>query len=346
MKPLIHNYSRDELATLCEEMGEPGFRAKQLWNWLYVHRAGSWDAMANLPQALRRRLADRLELQAFAEVEVHGEAGDTRKLVADLRDGHRIESVLIPARGRMTLCLSSQVGCRFACAFCASGRAGFIRDLEPGEIIAQWRTAERISEDGSAERKVTHVVYMGVGEPLDNLEAVLKSARILNHPDGANIGARRITFSTCGVIPGIERLAREPEQFELSVSLHAPEDELRSRLMPANRRWPLDALLTTCADYTGRTGRIVTFEYTLIAGVNDTPAHARELARRLSRFPSRVNLIPLSPVEEYEGCAPDPKQAERFIRELDRAGVHATLRRSRGVHHGAACGQLRARAQH
>jgi 23S rRNA (adenine2503-C2)-methyltransferase len=243
---------------------------------------------------------------------------------------------MIPAADRRTLCLSSQVGCKFHCAFCASGQGGFQRQLSSGEIVQQVILASRLLGD-----RPTHVVYMGVGEPFDNYDAVLKSVRTLNHADGLGIGARRITISTCGVVPGIERLANEAIQVELSVSLHAPNDTVRNTLMPVNKSWPVAELLEACRAYAEQTHRIVTFEYTLIRGVNDREAEARELARRLAGLPCRVNLIPLSEVAEFNGKPSMPDAADLFIRTLAVRHVNATLRASKGTRIRAACGQLR-----
>lgn len=340
-KPLIHGLSRDELLRAVGDLGLPRFRADQLWRWLHVQRTDQWDAMANLPAKLRRELADSFELTSAANSGTNtGDAG-TRKILAELRDGDAVEEVLIPAGPRRTVCVSTQVGCGFACSFCASGQAGFRRNLEAGEIVGQVLLAAR--EWGE---KPTNVVYMGIGEPLDNYDAVLKSVRILNDDDGLNIGARRITISTCGLVPGIQRLATEGLQVELSVSLHAADDTLRSRLMPVNRTHPLDELLPACAAYTTQTRRIITFEYTLIGGVNDSCEQARLLAKRLSAFPCRVNLIPFSQVEEFGGRAGGEKQAEAFVRDLSASGVNATLRASRGRNVQAACGQLRFQEKH
>ncbi len=255
-----------------------------------------------------------------------------------LRDGECVEIVLLADRDRHTLCVSSQVGCRFACAFCASGQAGFRRNLAAGEIVGETLAAAR-----SLGGRPDNIVFMGIGEPMDNYDAVLAAIRILNDPDGLNIGARHITISTNGIIPGIERLAGEGLQVELAVSLHAPNDAVRNRLMPVNRRYPMPELLTACARYTQRTKRIVTFEYTLVRGINDSAEQARELANRLKVFPSRVNLIPLSPVTGFDGQPSAPGVSERFLATLDQAGINATLRNSQGQRIQAACGQLRLR---
>jgi len=336
--PLILGNTRAELATLIESLDQPAYRAGQVWHWLYTQNVSDWSQMKNVPATLRTRLAERFRLQAAVDIKTDGESDGTRKILVGLRDGERVEEALIPADNRRTVCVSSQAGCRFRCAFCASGQAGFRRHLETGEIVAQALLAWR----GFGE-KPTHVVVMGVGEPFDNYHAVLKAVRIINDPDGLCIGARRITISTAGVIPGIERLAEEGLQVELSVSLHAPSDKLRSELMPINRTYPLPRLLKTCEEYFEKTNRMITFEYTLIAGVNDQPRHAKELARLLAPLPFRVNFIPLSPVAEYPGAPSAAAVAERFIRALDKEGVNATLRASRGTAVHAACGQLRSR---
>jgi 23S rRNA (adenine2503-C2)-methyltransferase len=333
---LIHGLPLPELRALADEHGQPDYRAVQLWHWLYARRVRSWDAMTNLPQRWRDRLSGEYSLEPATVRSTQSADRGTRKLLVGLPDGDAVEEVLIPAAGRRTVCVSSQVGCRYRCAFCASGQAGFRRQLEAGEIVGQVLLAGDVYGDPP-----THVVFMGIGEPFDNYNAVMTSIRIINDGEGLAIGARRITISTCGVIPGIERLAQEGLQVELSVSLHAPTDALRSSLMPANRVYPLRDLLETCRDYTRQTRRIVTFEYTLVDGINDTPIHARELVQRLAGFPCRVNLIPLSPVEEFGAAASKPAAAELFVRELARARINATLRDSRGVDLKAACGQLR-----
>ena len=348
MKPLAHSLSRVEINALCAELGAPRYRSDQLWQWLYTKRAESWDEVRTLPRALREKLAERIELAPLALVELQGPPEGTRKILAELPDGERVEAVLLPATNavsrdgtaskRRTVCVSSQVGCRYKCAFCASGQAGFGRNLETGEIIGQVMLAAR--EFGEAP---THVVFMGMGEPFDNYDAVLKAVRILNDPNGLTIGARRMTLSTSGVIPGIERLAEEGIQVELSVSLHAPDNALRSRLMPVNQRYPLPDLLAACRAYGERTRRLITFEYTLIRGMNDRPEHARALIQALRGIRARVNLIPLSPVAEFEGQTATPEATEGFMLTLTDAGLNVTVRRSEGRGLQAACGQLRYR---
>ena len=326
---------------VCAVARQPAFRARQIWRWLYQERVESWEAMTNLPAAWRQALAPAFPLSPWLAEERQVAADGVTKLLLTCRDGQAIETVLIPSDERLTLCVSTQAGCAFGCAFCATGRGGYVRNLDAGEIVGQYMAASR----AAAPRRLTHLVVMGMGEPFANYDATLRAVRIFNAYDGIGIGARRITLSTCGVVPGIRRLAGENLQVELSVSLHAPTDELRSAIMPVNRQWPLSELLAACADYTERTGRIITFEYTLVAGLNDSPAHADALLACIRPVRGRVNLIPLSPVEGYAGHPPPPESCEAFARRLSQGGVNVTLRQSRGGGIDAACGQLRLRRQ-
>ena len=339
MKTALQGLFPEELKALCQAAGQPAFRAKQLWQWLQVQGATRWEEMANLPKDLKERLAETHTPAPVDAVQTSGITGGPTKWLLRLDDGDSIETVLIPARDWATVCLSTQVGCKMGCAFCASGKCGFARDLSAGEIVAQFQLVA-----AAQGKRPDNVVYMGMGEPFDNYDEVLKSIRILNHPDGLNVGARRITISTCGVIPGIRRLAEEGLQVELSVSLHAPNHELRRRLMPIENKYPLPELLAACVDYTAKTKRFVTFEYTLIRGVNDSVDDAEELADHLRLFSCRVNLIPLSPVEEFAGEAPSRASIEAFQRTLENRGVSVTLRESKGKGVDAACGQLRRRS--
>ncbi len=338
--PLIHGLSRAQLTEICRELDQPAYRARQIWRWLYHRFAADWSEMKNLPLSLRQALAQRLALASAAVTRTQNEAGEgtTTKWLIALADGDWVEEVLIPARGRMTLCVSSQVGCKFDCAFCASGKAGFRRNLGTGEIVGQVIVAAR-----SLGATPSNLVFMGMGEPLDNYDAVLAAIRIINDAEGLSLGARRITISTCGIIPGIQRLAQEGLQVELSISLHAPDDALRSRLLPVNRTYPLGDLLEACRIYAEQTGRLITFEYTLIQGVNDSPEQARELSRILHPIHARVNLIPLSTVAEFEGRAPPAPVVRAFLNILESARINATLRISKGGGVDAACGQLRRR---
>lgn len=341
VRPSLYGLDDEEFSSLVQACGGEAYRVRQLREWMYQRFAPAWAAMSNIPKNLRTALAERVaDLEGtLSPVETAGEEGSgTRKLLSRLSDGELVETVLIPARDRTTVCVSSQVGCGFRCAFCASGLNGCVRSLTRGEIVAQAVRAASL-----LGRRPDRIVFMGIGEPFANYENALWAARRMNaaEPAGLGIGARHITFSTCGVVPGIERFAREGMQFELSVSLHAPNNALRDRLMPVNRSWPLEKLIPACRAYTEQTGRIITFEYTLVTGFNDGPEQARELLRLLRPFPCRVNLIPLNPVPEFKGETPSAATCERFRVLLERGGLNATLRRSKGRGVNASCGQLR-----
>lgn len=338
-KQFIHGLFLRELQAWVEQAGEKKFRAKQMWEWLYIHQVQSWDEMTNIPKALREKLAADFVFDALEKVKVQESDTGTRKILSRLTDGELIEEVLIPAEDRRTVCVSSQVGCMFGCAFCASGQLGVKRNLKAGEIVGEILSAER--EYGE---RITNVVFMGIGEPFDNYDEVMRAIRILNDPDGYCLGARRITISTCGVVPGIQRFENEGLQVELSVSLHATSDAVRDTLMPVNASWPMEELMETCRQYTARTKRIITFEYTMIRDVNDTPEHARELVELLRSFPCRVNLIPLSEIDEYDGKTSRRESVEHFIRQLEKAGINVTIRWSKGIDVNAACGQLRSQS--
>lgn len=340
MPVALHGLTFGELQDAMSAGGDPAFRARQLWQWLYVQRATDWSAMVNLPRALRMRMASRYSLAAVIEQNRQLASDGAGKLLLSLADGETVETAVIPAARRRTVCVSSQAGCRFRCAFCASGQSGFRRHLDAAEIVGQVLAAARVFEAAP-----THLVFMGIGEPLDNPEALERTLRIVNHSEGLAIGARRITISTCGVIPGIRRLAQFPMQVELSVSLHAPDDALRSELMPVNRKYPITDLLAECRRYYQTTGRLITFEYTLIGGCNDSAGQARKLVERLRTFPARVNLIPLSPVAEFSGKPSSLAAQKGFMRILEQAGINTTLRASRGAGVAAACGQLRTHLQ-
>jgi len=338
-KRLAHGLLPGDWQHLCRELDMPRYRADQIWKGLYHQRVSSFQELSTLPADLRARLDEAVQADPLRLTHVDGKPPGTRKLLLELEDVDAVETVLIAAQGRRTVCLSTQAGCKFGCVFCASGQAGFKRNLQAGEIVGQLVAAAR--EFGDTP---THVVFMGIGEPFDNYDALLTSIRIINDHVGLNIGARRITISTVGVVPGIERLCTEGLQIELSVSLHASNDEARSEIMPINRRYPIDTLVRACAAYTEASGRIVTFEYTLISGVNDSPECAEELTARLGGFSCRVNLIRLNPIDEYEGEACSEATVKMFIELLHKRGINATYRDSRGRHVNAACGQLRLRA--
>lgn len=317
---------------------------------LYGEGAVRSDQFTTLPLGLRKVLEEEFVLQAVGVIQKAGAKGYTRKLLLNLIDDNQVEAVFIPGRNggdrgsrevsRRTACISSQVGCRFACAFCASGKGGFVRNLDAGEMVGQ-----ALAVQDEFRTKVTNVVFMGVGEPLDNYENTIKAVRILNDKQGLNIGARKITISTSGLSPQIRRLCDEGIQFELSVSLHAADDARRSELMPVNRKYPLKELMAACRSYTSVTGRIITFEYTLIRDLNDSESDAQKLVELLADLPCRVNLIPLSPVQEFSGCAVSSSGAGKFADRINNAGINCTIRRSAGDRLEAACGQLRARTK-
>jgi len=331
----IKELTFEDLRTVLKGMGEPAFRAGQIFSWLYKKDASRFEEMSDLGQTLREKLAARFTV-SWPEPGRHLRSRDgAEKFVVRLADGRSIETVLIPGPGRATVCLSTQVGCRFGCPFCASGRPGFGRNLSPAEIINQVLFARRVSG-----RTATHVVFMGMGEPLDNYDSVSRAIRLINAPQGMGLAARRITVSTCGLLPGIEKLKALGLQVELSVSLHAASDELRNRLVPLNKKYPLAKLVPALLDYHRATGRQVTLEYALVKGLNDTLAEADRLVTLARRVRAKVNLIPLSPTGA-PGYEPSPRPAAvAFVRRLEERGVRATLRRSKGGDIQAACGQL------
>ena len=328
----------DEWKPILVDRGLRAFRADQILQSLYRDCIRDWDGATTLPKDFRETLKEEFPITPCEVAAVSESSDGTKKLLVSFADGEAVETVLIPAASRFTQCISTQAGCAMGCAFCASGANGLSRSLAADEIVAQHMLARSFGE-------VTNIVVMGMGEPFANYDETLRALRLINSGRGPNIGARHITLSTCGVVPGIERLAREGIQFELSVSLHAPNDELRSQLMPVNRRWPLDVLLPACAAYTAATKRIITFEYTVVAGVNDSRACAEELARQVRRVPmAKVNLIPLSPVAHRPDFrTPDEKTMLMFLDVLMKNRVQTMLRRSRGKDADAACGQLRLR---
>jgi 23S rRNA (adenine2503-C2)-methyltransferase len=328
-----------DLAREFEELGEPAFRATQVREWIFKRGAASFEEMSSLPASLREALAQRFVVRT-ARIADHVAAGDgTRRFTLRLGDGHVIESVLIPMPKGWTACLSSQVGCRWRCDFCASGARGLVRDLSTGEILDEALLMQQEARGG-----LRNVVFMGIGEPLDNYDNVLAAVRTIVSKDGLGIGARRVTISSCGVVPGIERLGSEKLQVKLAVSLNAPDDARRASLMPVNRKWPLKELVAACRRYVGATDRRVTFEYVLISGVNEAPTDARMLAKLLRGLLCKVNLLCLNPHEYQPHQSVSRRTAHQFRSVLEAAGVEATVRASKGADAGAACGQLRLRA--
>ena len=343
MKPSLTGIIPEELADFLQERGATSYRAKQITDWIYKKRVASFDAMTDLPNELRAQLTAEFDTPKIEVVRVLGSKDTTQKFLFRLRDQNLIESVLIPASpalygqhsDRRTICVSSQVGCAYGCKFCASGLDGWTRNLDAGEMVQQLIAVEEKSGE-----KIDNVVFMGMGEPLANMKNLLRAIRIINAPWGLGIGARHITISTSGLAPQIRELANESTQFRLALSLHGATDEVRGRIMPVNRKYPLKVLLEACDYYVAKKGRM-TFEYILIAGINDTDEQAGELAKIARRLAAKINLIPYNTVEGLEWSRPSRSRQERFQSFLREHGVIATLRREKGHDIAAACGQLR-----
>ena len=327
-----------------KELGEPKFRAAQAVDWIFRRRVRTWEEMTNLPAALREKLRTEFPPVSLTQVRVSGSEDTTRKFLFKLGDGQLVESVLIPASpalygersDRRTICISSQVGCAYGCKFCASGLDGWKRNLSAGEIVDQLLQVEAI-----AGERINNIVFMGMGEPMANYDNLLRAIGILNAPWGVGLGARHMTVSTSGLVPQIRKLAEQPLQIRLAISFHGATDEVRSRIMPVNKKYPLAELLDACADYVERKRQKITFEYILIEGVNDSDEQARLLAKHARRIGAKVNLIPYNTVTGLDWVRPAEDVQEAFLRTLRNAGVDATLRREKGHDIAAACGQLR-----
>jgi 23S rRNA (adenine2503-C2)-methyltransferase len=332
---------QQELERFFAARGKPPFRARQVVRWIFEGDAQGVDDMTDLPLEERKALAAAYELRE-PEVDTVARSSDgTAKHLWRLHDGELVESVLIPAGDRLTLCISSQAGCAMGCTFCATGWGGFRRHLSAGEIVSQFRASRRwAAEEGYGP--ITNLVYMGMGEPLANREAVMSSLTILNQ--GYRFGARRITVSTVGVVPGIRELARRPEQFRLALSLHAPDEALRRELIPLEKRWPLPEVLDALREFDAAGGKRITFEYTMIDGVNDDPSLAPRLATMARELRAFVNLIPFNPIPYRDWGASPPDRVAHFARVLEERGVDVAVREPRGRDIDAACGQLRAHA--
>lgn len=335
----IKDLTLPELEDLFKNMGEPAYRARQVADWAFKKGVSSFEDMTNLPAALKSRLAG---LAILGKVEVVkkqvSSSGDTVKYLYRLDDGQTVETVLMDYSYGRSVCISTQAGCRMGCALCASTLGGLARDLSAGEMYDQVLAVQKDSG-----RRVSHVVLMGSGEPLDNFDNSVKFLININAGYGLNIGFRHITLSTCGVEPRIRQLAGLGFPITLAVSLHAPVDHLRNRLVPINRKYPLAALMEACRYYSTRTGRRITFEYALLAGVNDSPELAGKLARLIRGIPCHINLIPYNPVKEREFKRPSLEAVRSFRALLEEAGVEVTIRRELGADIDAACGQLRRR---
>ncbi len=367
----IKSLTREEIEAQFKLWGQPVYRVTQLLEWLYVRHVTAWDAMTNLPKKLRVQLAENYSLQSLELVRKQGSRDITQKFLWKLADGAFIESVLIPANpalygeasDRHTLCISTQVGCAYGCKFCASGLDGWKRNLNPNEIVEQVLAIERWNEQEAegarpeargqaapspaleASRLINNLVIMGMGEPLSNYENLLKALRILNAPWGGGIGARKITISTSGLVPQIRRLADEPEQFRLAISLHGATDVVRQRIMPVNRKYPLKELTAALEYYQGQKDRMITFEYILIKGVNDALEQTQPLGALARHLRAKVNLIPYNKVEGLPWERPSEEVCEDFLDALEKQRIPATLRREKGHDIDAACGQLRLKTE-
>lgn len=335
----LRDLTLPEMEQFFAGLGEPKYRAGQVCRWIFQRGVGNIDEMTDLSLALRQKLADAATVAGVGIMQKQAAKDGTAKYLFKLPDGEAVESVLLPHDYGNSVCVSSQAGCRMGCRFCASTIGGLVRNLTSGEIYSQ---VQAIQED-TGER-VSSVVIMGSGEPLDNLPAVEKFIEQITAPYGLNIGARHITLSTCGLVPAIRELAARKLPITLSVSLHAPNDELRDQIMPVNKKYPITELLTACREYISITKRRVTFEYALIRGFNDSRELARELGLRLKGMMCHVNLIPVNPVKERGFQKPDPARMRDFQRVLEELGVPAIVRREMGADIDAACGQLRRKA--
>ncbi len=359
--PDIKSQTAEELQAQFQSWDQPAYRVSQLLDWLYAHRVMDWEAMTNLPKALREQLRNHYALQSLELVRQMGARDTTQKFVWRLTDHSLIETVLIPANpslygeasDRHTLCISTQVGCAYGCKFCASGLEGLKRNLRVEEIVDQVLAVERwhAAQTGSMRspalpsRLISNLVIMGMGEPLANYDNLLKALRILNAPWGGGIGARKITVSTSGLAPQIRKLADEPFQFGLAVSLHGATDETRARIMPVNRKYPLRELTAACEYFQQKRGRMITLEYILIAGVNDGLDQIKPLAALARRLNAKVNLIPYNTVEGLPWERPSEEVQYAFLKAVEREKVTATLRREKGHEIDAACGQLRLKTE-
>lgn len=339
MKTDIKSLSPEEIKTRLEEMGQPAFRAKQIFKWLNSG-VQSFEEMTNIPKALARELSDifYIPVPKILRKQVSKLDG-TIKYLWQLEDGNSVESVVMSYAHGNTICISTQVGCRMGCAFCASTIGGLVRCLRPSEMVNQVLFAELDSG-----KKISNIVLMGIGEPLDNFDNVIKFLSLINHPDGMNIGMRHISLSTCGLAEKVDKLGDYNLQLTLSVSLHAPDNSTRDRIMPVNKKYPVERILKSCFDYFKKTGRRISYEYAMIDGVNDTHRHANMLADRLAGTGSHVNLILLNYVDERSLKPSTPKALKEFTDILKTRGINVTVRRRLGSDIDASCGQLRRKA--
>ena len=344
MRPSLFSQTPSDLTSTLEKLGEPSYRGTQILEWLWQKRVDSIDSMSNLPASLRAQLKEDFTLRTLTHAKTQGSADTTCKFLFRLHDGRFVECVLIPASpalygersDRHTLCVSSQVGCAFACKFCASGLDGFTRNLTPDEIAGQVLLSEELSG-----KKINNIVFMGMGEPLANLSHLLKSIELITSPWGIGIGARHLTVSTAGLVPQIRKLADHPQQIRLAISLHGATDEVRERIMPINNKWPLSDLFDALRYWMEKKKQKITLEYILIEGVNDELKQAELLVKRARSIRAKVNLIPYNTVEGLPWNRPDDAHCRKFRDILSGNGVSATLRLEKGHDIDAACGQLR-----
>ncbi len=333
----IRNYTLKELEERFKSLGLPPYRARQVYSWLYKNNVEDFSLMANLPKDVRERLGQVFAIEKLGLEEIETSRDLTQKFLFRLKDDSLIEGVSIPFKSRVTVCLSAQVGCKFSCAFCASGLLGFKRDLSTSEILSEFIAIRK-----NVSSQITNVVFMGIGEPLDNYDNVMRAIRIMNSQEGICLGARKMTISTAGFAPGIERLSKEGLQVELSVSLHAATDEKRSEILPINRRFPLKVLFEAIRKYYDATKRKVTFEYVLLGGYNTSVEDAQSLIRLMRGLNAKVNIIPYNPVISRIGFqAPTKLEVLFFKSYLAKNGIEATVRMPRGADIAAACGQLK-----
>ncbi|TYP72659.1 23S rRNA (adenine(2503)-C(2))-methyltransferase RlmN [Paenibacillus methanolicus] len=341
MKPFIYDYTLEQLQDWMKENGEPVFRGGQLFDWLYVKRVTSFEEMTNLPKPLREKLFNEFQFVTLSEITRFESKDGTVKFLFGLHDNHAIETVIMRHSYGNSICVTTQVGCRIGCTFCASTLGGLKRNLTAGEITAQVVVAQQMLD--ATNERVSSIVIMGSGEPFENYDATMTFLRTMIHEKGLNIGQRHITVSTSGIVPSMYKFAEENTQINLAISIHAPNDVLRSKLMPVNRRFPFEDVIEACRYYLAKTGRRITFEYALIGGVNDQNEHAEELASVLKDMLCHVNLIPVNHVPERRYVRTPRDQIFEFQRILERNNINATIRREQGHDIAAACGQLRAK---
>lgn len=350
-RPTLLDLDKEELTALVKELGQPAFRAKQIWNWLYQQFTFSYSEMTNLPASLLTQMAERASLAPLeVVVEKVASDGQTRKVLFRLPDGAEIESVLMLYADRATVCVSTQVGCAMGCTFCATGQLGLTRNLQPGEIVQQVLHFERFlarTADPAltlGHKRVSNLVFMGMGEPLANYQNLWKAIRRFHDPDSLNLSARKMTVSTVGLVPMIRRFAAEDLPVNLAISLHAANDTLRSSMLPVNLRYPIAELLQACREYIAKTNRRLSFEYTLVEGQNDSPAAARELGALLQGMLCHVNLIPMNPVPGSAQRGSSGERAKAFQAILEQYGIPNSVRFEKGRDIQAACGQLKVEA--